>query len=171
MAWRSASWRSASGLPCGVMSTRPRTTTRRNSSPRRCTAREKRSARSWETVDLPAAITPVTTMTWGMSTAVWRDRSLTDQTLWCRGRNVAGLQVKFKSPRVECPVADVGTCALDVALGRGARCGPSGVRLDLVGGRAPDDHTGPGPDVQTVVVVELGLGADGDGVVGQRSRG
>ncbi len=34
----------------------------------------KRSARSWETVDLPAAMTPVTTMTCGMSTEVREGR-------------------------------------------------------------------------------------------------
>ena len=42
----------------------------------------KRSARSWETVDLPAAMTPVTTMICGVSTRSGREgHSVTAHTL------------------------------------------------------------------------------------------
>jgi len=41
------------------MSTRPLTTVRRNTSPRRCTQRSKPSATAWATLDLPDAMAPV----------------------------------------------------------------------------------------------------------------
>jgi len=45
----------------GVIGSRPRTIIFRKTSPRTCTPRSKRWARSSATVDLPAAMTPVTT--------------------------------------------------------------------------------------------------------------
>ncbi|GAB3062981.1 hypothetical protein GCM10027053_26860 [Intrasporangium mesophilum] len=57
---------------------------------------ENRSASSWDTVDLPAAITPVTTMTCGTSTARWRGRSVTWHTLEPDGAKVARVHATFK---------------------------------------------------------------------------
>ena len=61
--YRNRGCSSASRDGDGVISARPRTIMRRKMSPLRCTLLSKLSASRCATVDLPAAITPVITMT------------------------------------------------------------------------------------------------------------